>query len=137
MGLTLLVSPIFGFFCLRRCCYFLPKGFDKEQGSYFQAPDKDKAPPWWIRGILVLTCTGVSYFHGSNDGQKGQGLMVLILVGILPGMYALKMDENPEKVQKIVAEAQVASDYLCQSMPKAHLWPEIKAHIEIRHWPHS
>ena len=50
----------------------------------YQAPEKDKAPPLWIRGLLVLTCTGVSFAHGSNDGQKGMGLIMLILIGILP-----------------------------------------------------
>ena len=78
-------------FCLGRSPPTLLK-FLVRIPALYAAPEKDKAPPWWIRSILVLTCTGVSYFHGSNDGQKGQGLIVLILVGILPGMYALKMD---------------------------------------------
>jgi PiT family inorganic phosphate transporter len=107
VGLALLLSPIFGF-VFTALLLFLMKTFIKNK-ELFQAPEKDKAPPLWIRGILVLTCTGVSFFHGSNDGQKGQGLMVLILVGILPGFYALKMDENPVKIQKIVAEAQASS----------------------------
>ena len=50
----------------------------------YSAPEKDKPPPPWIRGLLVLTCTGVSFAHGSNDGQKGMGLIMLILIGILP-----------------------------------------------------
>ncbi|MGB8355924.1 MAG: inorganic phosphate transporter [Chthoniobacteraceae bacterium] len=108
VGLTLLASPIFGFFCAAILLYVLKALIKNRQ--LFDAPEKDKAPPMWIRCILFLTCTGVSFFHGSNDGQKGQGLLVLILVGILPGMYALKMDENPDRVQKIVAEAKGASD---------------------------
>ena len=43
----------------------------------------------WIRGILILTCTLVSFFHGSNDGQKGMGLIMLILIGVVPTAYAL------------------------------------------------
>lgn len=45
--------------------------------------------PWWIRGILILTCTGVSFAHGGNDGQKGMGLIMLILIGVAPTAYAL------------------------------------------------
>jgi PiT family inorganic phosphate transporter len=62
----------------------------------------------WIRSILVGTCTGVSFAHGRNDGQKGMGLIVLILVGVLPGIYALQMSHSPEKVQAIVVKAQAA-----------------------------
>lgn len=55
----------------------------------YKAPENEQPPPVWIRGLLMLTCTGVSFFHGSNDGRKGIGLVALILVGILPRTYAL------------------------------------------------
>jgi PiT family inorganic phosphate transporter len=48
--------------------------------SLYKAPEGAKAPPWWTRGLLIFTCTGVSYAHGSNDGQKGMGLIMLILM---------------------------------------------------------
>ena len=54
-----------------------------------QEPKGDTPPPWWIRGLLILTCTGVSFFHGGNDGQKGMGLIMLILIGAAPTAYAL------------------------------------------------
>src|SRR5205807_885455 len=57
--------------------------------ALYSAPEGDKPPPAWIRGILVLTCTGVSFAHGSNDGQKGMGLIMLILIGTVPTAYAL------------------------------------------------
>jgi len=107
VGMALLVSPVVGFVCAA-LLLFLLKALVKNPGL-FTEPEKDKAPPSWIRGILVLTCTGVSFAHGSNDGQKGMGLIVLILVGILPGTYALKMSETPEKVHAIVTQAQVVS----------------------------
>ncbi len=69
----------------------MPKAFIK-QPELFEAPEGEQPPPGWVRGLLVLTCTGVSFAHGSNDGQKGQGLLVLILIGVLPGTYALKME---------------------------------------------
>ncbi len=82
VGTSLLVSPIVGFGCAF-LLLLLCKALIKRKDLYM-APEKDKTPPLWIRGLLVLTCTGVSFAHGSNDGQKGMGLIMLILVGILP-----------------------------------------------------
>jgi PiT family inorganic phosphate transporter len=87
----------------------------------FTPPEKDKAPPGWIRGILVLTCTGVSYFHGSNDGQKGMGLIVLILVGVLPGTYALKLNESHDKVHAIAVQAASIADIFAKKAPDPSL----------------
>ncbi len=42
--------------------------------ALYKEPEGNKPPPIWIRGLLILTCTGVSFFHGGNDGQKGMGL---------------------------------------------------------------
>ena len=78
---SLLVSPVVGF-VLAGGLLLLIKALVKNP-ALFEAPEKDKAPPAWIRAILILTCTGVSFSHGSNDGQKGMGLIVLILVGLL------------------------------------------------------
>src|SRR5262245_4016089 len=55
----------------------------------YREPQGATPPPWWIRGLLILTCTGVSFAHGSNDGQKGMGLIMLILIGTVPTAYAL------------------------------------------------
>jgi len=66
----------------------------------------------WIRGLLMVTCTGVSFAHGSNDGQKGMGLIMLILIGILPGIYALKMDASHAELQRVVVAADVLDDAL-------------------------
>jgi PiT family inorganic phosphate transporter len=70
-GMSLLISPVVGFTCaalLLLLCRLLIRRPD-----LYSAPDKDKTPPLWIRGLLVLTCTGVSFAHGSNDGQKWSG----------------------------------------------------------------
>ncbi len=90
--------------CLALLLYLLLGIF--KSTDLFHEPPKDRPPPFHIRLILFLTCTGVSFSHGSNDGQKGMGLIVLILVGILPGTYALKMDEKQEKVREIVVHSQ-------------------------------
>ncbi|HTR40741.1 MAG TPA: inorganic phosphate transporter [Pseudomonadales bacterium] len=89
IGLTLLVSPVFGF-CCAALLFLLMKALIRQPDLYRSV--ENRPPPWWIRGILCLTCTGVSYAHGSNDGQKGLGLMMLILAGIIPGIYAV----NPQ-----------------------------------------
>ncbi len=73
----------------------------------YTAPEGDAPPPWPIRALLVLTCTGVSFAHGSNDGQKGMGLIMLILVGTVPTVYALNHAVDQQNVQPF---AQVSTE---------------------------
>jgi inorganic phosphate transporter, PiT family len=73
---SLIVSPIVGFVC-SGILLLLLKAIVRSPKLY-QAPESKQAPPLWIRSILVLTCTGVSFAHGSNDGQKGMGLIMLM-----------------------------------------------------------
>jgi inorganic phosphate transporter, PiT family len=87
IGYALLLSPIIGF--AAAAILFLALKFVVHNPALYQAPEGDQPPPWWIRGVLVLTCTGVSFAHGSNDGQKGMGLIMLILIGTVPTAYAL------------------------------------------------
>ncbi|MBC6991763.1 inorganic phosphate transporter [Hymenobacter sp. BT491] len=91
--LALIISPIFGF-SLTIIMMFLLKRFVRSK-AIFKEPHKRKPPPLWIRLILITTCTLVSFFHGSNDGQKGVGLIMLILIGIVPTFFALNQDLNP------------------------------------------
>ncbi len=84
---ALLFSPLIGFVCAFGLL-LLMKLVIKSRHLY-EAPDGAKPPPTWIRGLLILTCTGVSFAHGSNDGQKGMGLIMLILIGVAPTAYAL------------------------------------------------
>jgi PiT family inorganic phosphate transporter len=85
---SLLLSPLIGF-VVAAALLTLARQLLKRRPELFAEPPKDAPPPTWIRGLLMLTCTGVSFAHGSNDGQKGMGLVLLILIGILPGTYAL------------------------------------------------
>jgi len=96
VGLSLLISPVIGF-GLTLLLMFLLKKIIKNK-TIFKNPDPDKAPPLWIRTILIVTCTGVSFSHGSNDGQKGVGLVMLILIGIVPAHFALDRSRSPEKM---------------------------------------
>ena len=97
---SLLLSPLVGFVAAA-LLLLLAKAVLSHMPELFKAPPKDAPPPFWIRCLLVLTCTGVSFAHGSNDGQKGMGLILLILIGILPGMYALNPHLKPEAVNDL------------------------------------
>src|SRR5262249_46087425 len=77
--------------------------------ALYQEPQGNQPPPWWIRGILILTCTLVSFFHGSNDGQKGMGLIMLILIGTVPTAYALNRAMPASQMEQFVAASQAAS----------------------------
>jgi inorganic phosphate transporter, PiT family len=107
---ALVFSPLIGF----GLAALLLLAFKKlvKNPALFQAPEGKKPPPGWIRGLLVLTCTGVSFAHGSNDGQKGMGLIVLILVGIVPTAFALDMSTSTATLDKIRAGAVVLEQHL-------------------------
>jgi PiT family inorganic phosphate transporter len=98
---ALLVSPIVGFVCAG-ALLLLAKVLVRRPELY-QPADQRKAPPLWIRGLLILTCTGVSFAHGNNDGQKGMGLFMLILVGIIPGAFALNMSTSSANIAQLAA----------------------------------
>jgi inorganic phosphate transporter, PiT family len=87
IGYSLLISPVVGF--VAAAALFLALKFVVRNPALYQEPRGKEPPPWWIRGILIATCTGVSFAHGSNDGQKGMGLIMLILIGTVPTTYAL------------------------------------------------
>ena len=114
VGLGLLISPVVGF--VVAALLFIALKILVRKPELYRAPVGKTPPPLWIRGILMLTCTGVSFAHGSNDGQKGMGLIVLILVGILPGTYALKMSADHETVASLSAEAaQLSSVFAAEA----------------------
>jgi PiT family inorganic phosphate transporter len=86
---ALALSPVLGF-ALAGLLYFICRKTLHDENLY--KPVGDKPPIWWMRGILVLTCSGVSFSHGTNDGQKSIGLIMLTIIGLFPASYAL----NPE-----------------------------------------
>src|SRR5215469_3345305 len=106
IGYALLLSPLFGFI-LASLLFLALKVLIRNRALY-EEPKGNQPPPWWIRGILILTCTGVSFFHGSNDGQKGMGLIMLILIGAAPTAYALNRTMADSATPAFVASAQKA-----------------------------
>jgi PiT family inorganic phosphate transporter len=104
VGRSLLVSPIVGF-GLAWLLLLLCKAIIKDRKLY-EAPTNGEPPPFWIRALLVFTCTGVSFAHGSNDGQKGMGLIMLILIGTVPTTYALNRAVTPAQTANFLAVSQ-------------------------------
>ncbi|MBV8707408.1 MAG: inorganic phosphate transporter [Acidobacteriaceae bacterium] len=110
VGKSLLFSPIIGFIC-SALLLVLMKTFIKKKELY-QEPKGTEPPPFWIRGLLFLTCTGVSFAHGSNDGQKGMGLIMLILIGTVPTAYALNHAVKHDQVQTFIAVSEKTENVL-------------------------
>ncbi|MDD1012751.1 inorganic phosphate transporter [Pseudomonas rubra] len=117
VGYSLLLSPLVGFACA--ALLLLALRMLVKRRELYQAPVGNTPPPWWIRGLLILTCTGVSFAHGSNDGQKGMGLIMLILVGTLPMAYALNRTMPAEQSLQFAAVAEVTQQALQRSAPHA------------------
>jgi len=103
---ALVTSPLIGFFGAA-ALLLLARMVIRTPGIY-QAPKGKAPPPWGIRWVLLLTCTGVSFAHGSNDGQKGMGLIMLILIGLVPATYALHLPLPSDKLQAIIVASQAA-----------------------------
>jgi PiT family inorganic phosphate transporter len=125
VGLSLLISPLIGF-SLTMVLVLLLKKYMKKS-DIFDEPKKKKAPPLWIRSILILTCTSVSYTHGSNDGQKGVGLMMIILIGLLPMQFALNHKQLPQTLNENTKKIEVVFD----KIDPAHLSIEGRVSLSV------
>jgi len=109
IGKALLLSPLFGFALAAILLFVLKMVMQHAAPALFAEPKGDQPPPWWIRGILILTCTLVSFFHGSNDGQKGMGLIMLILIGTVPTAYALNRTLPESQIKQFTVNSMAAS----------------------------
>jgi len=110
VGLSLMISPVIGF-SLALGLMFLLKKLVKNK-AMFKEPDSENPPPFLMRAILVLTCTSVSFSHGSNDGQKGVGLIMIILIGIIPFQFAINKSDTPLKMISQVSKIELALSHI-------------------------
>lgn len=117
VGKALLFSPLIGF-AFAAIVFLLVKTIFKRQLELFQPPEGNKPPPAIIRAILIFTCTGVSFAHGSNDGQKGMGLIMLILVGLVPLAYSLNKNLDTQQVQSFHLLSSQTAVLLNQNQPE-------------------
>ena len=117
IGLSLLVSPLLGF-GLTMVAMSLLKRFVKDK-AMFQAPEGDTPPKPWIRSLLILSCAGLSFTHGSNDGQKGVGLVMLILISIAPLSFAI---DSSKDIKLLEPEARNALTHII-SLDDAQMSP--------------
>jgi phosphate/sulfate permease len=126
VALALLISPILGF-CLAAGLLLLMKRIFKSPNLY-HPPGEGDNPPHWIRGVLLATCGGVSVAHGSNDGQKGMGLILLVLIGFLPNYYSLNV-HDPGLAQSVASAADSVPKIVQDESPEvaAAIRPQMQA----------
>ena len=124
---SLLLSPLVGFVCA--ALLLLLAKVVIPRAELYVPPDGSAPPPFWIRVILILTCTGVSFAHGSNDGQKGMGLIMLILIGTVPTAYALNHAVSPGQTQDFIAVSRQAVEVLGRYTPAERFTGDPRAEI--------
>lgn len=92
----LLLSPIVGFMLAWGLVALLKKTIKYKK--LYRVPHAKKAPPFWVRLIIILSSTHLSFSHGQNDGQKGVGLIMIILIALVPAHYAINHKYDPDKL---------------------------------------
>ena len=112
IGQSLLLSPLVGFGAAALLLLVLKAVV--RNADLYKPPEGTQPPPMWIRGLLILTCTGVSFAHGSNDGQKGMGLIMLILIGVLPTAYALNRSLPDSQIAQFHTASMAASEVIAK-----------------------
>jgi PiT family inorganic phosphate transporter len=110
IGYSLLLSPIVGFFAAALLLLLMKAVVRKAE--LYRAPEGNQPPPLLIRALLILTCTGVSFAHGSNDGQKGMGLIMLILIGTVPTAYALNRAMPASQIAQFRTNSTAAAEVI-------------------------
>jgi PiT family inorganic phosphate transporter len=131
VGKSLLFSPLVGFL-LAALLLLVLKAVVRVPALYAEPKGKEP-PPFWIRALLILTCTGVSFAHGSNDGQKGMGLIMLILIGTVPTAYALNKAVTAPETQTFLAVSQQASAALGKYVPQG-VPPVVAPRTEVENY---
>ena len=118
IGESLILSPLFGFGAAILLMLFLKNVLKAKQLFHIPQGENDK-PPILVRLLLITTCTLVSFFHGSNDGQKGVGLLMLILIAFLPAKFALDHNVQDTKIVAALTNTQQLLPKTLASNPKS------------------
>ncbi|HEY1257209.1 MAG TPA: anion permease [Terracidiphilus sp.] len=105
---VMLLVGVLGYYCV----YLFSRIVIENGDVLYSAPDGATPPPWPIRALLIFTCSGVSFAHGSNDGQKGMGLIMLILIGTVPTAYALNHAVSSKDTQSFIAASEQAGQVI-------------------------
>ena len=108
--LSLLISPVLGFGLAAAAFWLLKRTVHDEH--LYHPPEGEKPPVPWMRGVLVFTCTAVSFAHGTNDGQKSIGLIMLTIIGLFPTSYAVNADMTPAEVHRIAGDMGRAAELI-------------------------
>jgi len=122
VGLSLLISPVFGFAMGSFLLVFSKILF--KNPKLHTAHNPDEKPPLIIRSLMTLTCMGISFFHGQNDGQKGVGLVMIILIAALPAYYALDSSKNFTDLKPIILNMEKAANNIEQKTTDLYLKSE-------------
>ncbi|MGB8602218.1 MAG: inorganic phosphate transporter, partial [Rhizomicrobium sp.] len=112
---ALMISPLMGFIFAALLLVVMKIAVHKK--ALYEEPKTAAPPPWWIRLLLIFTCTGVSFAHGGNDGQKGMGLIMLILIGAAPTAYALNRT-MPDTSTPAFTQAAVSAQHVFSAHAK-------------------
>ena len=128
---SLMLSPLIGF-AGAALMLLLCKALIKNPALY-EAPKNGQPPPLWIRAILIFTCTGVSFAHGSNDGQKGMGLIMLILIGILPASFALNEGASQQDMKAMLKASSEVTIHMERSQASGVMSTE-EASLELSNY---
>jgi phosphate/sulfate permease len=125
VGMSLILSPLIGF-VLAAALILIMKRTIHDKRLYVSPEDGDR-PPAWIRRTLICTCAGVSFAHGSNDGQKGMGLILLVLIGFMPSYYSLDLNHPGKAI-----EVRAGAEFVLKNVPAQHLesQPKLKQELE-------
>ena len=127
VALSLLISPAIGFAAAAALLLTMKRLIPEPR--LYQPPEEGDTPPRWVRGVLLATCGGVSLAHGSNDGQKGMGLILLVLIGFLPTHYALNVND-PLRAHA-VRQSAIAVREIFERQEPASFTPAIRADLDV------
>ncbi len=100
--LSLILSPLIGLIIAGAIVFLLRRYWSstkKRKRVHLTPAEREKKdgkrkPPFWTRTALILSAVGVSFSHGANDGQKGIGLIMLVLIGVAPAGFVVNMNAN-------------------------------------------